>query len=319
MNKLNLICFIGLYVLCVQLHADDYLDMYALEEEQSTLDAKDEAVLSRLSALEQKTLSGNAFNPGQVQFTFGAGVPTIVCALLELSDILLEKGERIFNVHLGDTARWSIDTMVSGNGENRTEHIIVKPLDSGLKTTLVIATDRRTYHIRLKSSVHDFMPQISFVYPNEGLFMRNGGFRHTPSEDKGFDYSIARAAPYDKATTKVSYETSYRRGETKSAPQSGSRNYAYDIYGDDRLIPVNAYDDGVNTYIQMDPSLKHQDLPALMRVNVKEGLFFDDEALSAVNFKLEGNTFVVFGLYEHLRLVDDSTGSTISADIRRLS
>ncbi len=319
MNKLNLICFIGLYVLCVQLHADDYLDMYAMEEEQSTLDAKDEAVLNQLSALEQKSLSGNAFNPGEVQFTFGAGVPTIVCALLELSDILLEKGERIFNVHLGDTARWSIDTTVSGNGENRTEHIIVKPLDSGLKTTLVIATDRRTYHIRLKSSVHDFMPQISFVYPNEGIFRRNGGIRRYPAGDKSFDYSIAKAAPQESMGSTVSYETSLRgeSARTKGAPSS--RNYAYDIYGDDRLIPVNAYDDGVNTYIQMDPSLKHQDLPALMRVNKKEGLIFDDEALSAVNFKLEGNTFVVFGIYEHLRLVDDSTGSAISADIRRLS
>ena len=68
---------------------------YQLYNLQSELEQKDKKVLEKLNALDQKSMSGNVFQAGVVQFTYGTSIPTIVCAVLESTDISLEKGERI--------------------------------------------------------------------------------------------------------------------------------------------------------------------------------------------------------------------------------
>jgi type IV secretion system protein VirB9 len=61
----------------------------------------------------------------------------------EVSDIVLQPGESLISVAAGDTARWVIGDTTSGTGTTRRTHILVKPSAVGLKTNLVIATDRR--------------------------------------------------------------------------------------------------------------------------------------------------------------------------------
>src|SRR3546814_21115297 len=55
-------------------------------------------------------------------------------------------------VSAGDTVRWVIGDTTSGSGETRRVHVLVKPFAPGLTTSLVIATDRRTYHLQLEST-----------------------------------------------------------------------------------------------------------------------------------------------------------------------
>jgi len=40
-------------------------------------------------------------------------------------------------------------------------------MDVGLETSLVVTTDRRAYHIRLRSHRTEYMPQVMFAYPDE--------------------------------------------------------------------------------------------------------------------------------------------------------
>ena len=141
--------------------ADADFDNYVVENTDNYLDDKDRNTMNRLNSLNQNQMAGHSYVPGLVTFTFGDGIPTVVCAVLEITDIMLEKGERILSVQLGDTLRWNIDSAVSGDDSERVEHLIVKPQANALKTSLLIATDRRTYHIRLKSTANDFMPQVS--------------------------------------------------------------------------------------------------------------------------------------------------------------
>ena len=46
-------------------------------------------------------------------------------------------------------------------------HLIIKPLDEGLKTSLVVTTTKRTYHLLLQSSFDRFMHYVTFNYPED--------------------------------------------------------------------------------------------------------------------------------------------------------
>lgn len=75
---------------------------------------------------------------GTVQFLFGSTQPSVVCAVLQVCDIELQPGEVVSNFHAGDQVRWRIEPARSGSPEGEIEHVIVKPLDVGLRTSLII-------------------------------------------------------------------------------------------------------------------------------------------------------------------------------------
>lgn len=57
---------------------------------------------------------------------------------------------------------WNISPGISGSGDNRVTHLIIKPADAGLVSSLVIETNRRTYAIKLVSTQHEWMPLVAF-------------------------------------------------------------------------------------------------------------------------------------------------------------
>ena len=88
---------------------------------------------------------------GAIRFLHGSVQPSIVCAVMQVTDIELEPGEQINNISIGDSARWLVEPAVTGAGVAEVQHIILKPMDVGLETSLIVTTNRRTYHFRLKS------------------------------------------------------------------------------------------------------------------------------------------------------------------------
>jgi type IV secretion system protein VirB9 len=67
-------------------------------------------------------------------------------------DLELQPGERVRDLHVGDAVRWKITPAQSGPEGAETTHIVIKPMDVGLVTTMVITTDRRVYYVKLASS-----------------------------------------------------------------------------------------------------------------------------------------------------------------------
>ena len=106
---------------------------------------------------------------GVIRFLYGATQPSIVCAVLQVCDVELQPGEQVNSIHLGDTARWTVEPAVTGHGGNEVQHLIIKPMDSGLETSLMVTTDRRTYHLRLRSHRTEYMPRVAFTYPDEAM------------------------------------------------------------------------------------------------------------------------------------------------------
>lgn len=98
---------------------------------------------------------------GKVVFLFGQVQPSVVCSPLHVCDIELEPGEIVRDVLLGDTVRWKVEPATSGAPGGQAVHLIVKPSEAGLVTSMVVTTSRRTYHIQLKSHATQYMARVS--------------------------------------------------------------------------------------------------------------------------------------------------------------
>src|SRR5256886_14401556 len=88
------------------------------------------------------------------------------------TDIALQEGEQLVGsapLAAGDTVRWIIGDTESGTGRTKRVHIEVKPTRPDLVTNLVINTDRRTYHLELRSTAKAYMASRSWQYPQEQL------------------------------------------------------------------------------------------------------------------------------------------------------
>ena len=308
-----------------------FCSSYSAFADNVDLDDRDLKTLSKLDLLDAKQVAGTAYKAGLVTFAYGSGIPTVVCALLELTDLAFEKGESILSVQLGDSVRWNIESAISGSANDSVEHLIVKPLEAGLKTSMLITTDRRTYHIRLKSTEADFMPAVVFSYPNSLKLPSKKHYgddsylqytsNYESNEDHN-DYSETNSSLKNYSSVQnVSYEGNSRPALNVAATYNDStqrRNYNYSVDGDSKIIPQNVYDDGKRTFIVMNNPINSSYLPVLQEISSESFLFFGEDKTNTINFTYFDNTFVVDGIYSHLRLISKNREEKQSADVVRL-
>ena len=144
-------------------HADDLADRH-FSNNNPTLTPQEKAAIDLRSAGKPVAESN-----GAIKFLYGAQQLSIVCAVLQVCDVALQAGEQINSINLGDTDRWTVEPAITGSGAGEVQHLIIKPMDVGLETSLVVPTNRRTYHFRLRSHRTQYMPQVSFTYPEDAL------------------------------------------------------------------------------------------------------------------------------------------------------
>lgn len=308
-----------------------FFSSYSAFADNVDLDDRDLKTLSKLDLLDAKQVAGTAYKAGLVTFAYGSGIPTVVCALLELTDLTFEKGESILSVQLGDSVRWNIESAISGSANDSVEHLIVKPLEAGLKTSMLITTDRRTYHIRLKSTEADFMPAVVFSYPNslklpsKKHYGDDSYLQYTSNYDSNEDhndYSKTNSSLKNYSSVQnVSYEGNSRPALNVAATYNDNtqrRNYNYSVDGDSKIIPQNVYDDGKRIFIVMNNPINSSYLPVLQEISSESFLFFGEDKTNTINFTYFDNTFVVDGIYSHLRLISKNGEEKQSADVVRL-
>ena len=308
-----------------------FCSSYSAFADNVDLDDRDLKTLSKLDLLDAKQVPGTAYKAGLVTFTYGFGIPTVVCALLELTDLAFEKGESILSVQLGDSVRWNIESAISGSANDSVEHLIVKPLEAGLKTSMLITTDRRTYHIRLKSTEADFMPAVVFSYPNNLKLPSKKHYgddsylqytsNYVSNEDHNDNSETNSSLKNYSSVQNVSYEGNSRPALNVAATYNDStqrRNYNYSVDGDSKIIPQNVYDDGKRTFIVMNNPINSSYLPVLQEISSESFLFFGEDKTNTINFTYFDNTFVVDGIYSHLRLISKNGEEKQSADVVRL-
>lgn len=272
----------ALLCLCQPAHADSAYEAYAQLSNQDYLTAENFEALQKLEAVNAKGfaghgLSGSVRRPGEVVFAYGTSRPEIICQVLELTDIGFKPGEIINSVQIGDGARWSVQSALSGTPQGQQQHLIVKPFDSGLKTWLLVTTNERTYHLALKSSIEGFMPMVRFAYPEDAI--------------KALNAKAVQEADYKKRNTIAGTNVTVDK-----------LNFNYELDGDEELKPLRVFNDGAKTFIELKPGLSGKKLPALLVVNQEGGLFSEDK-LSIANYRVSGARFILDGVPSHLRLI----------------
>jgi P-type conjugative transfer protein TrbG len=214
---------------------------------------------------------------GAIKYLFGAQQPSIVCAVLQVCDVELQQGEQVNSINLGDIARWSVDPAITGSGATEVQHLIIKPHDVGLETSLVVTTNRRTYHFRLRSHRTEFMPRVSFTYPEEAL------------------------SKWDAIKMREAKEK-----QERTIPQTneylGDLSFAYTLSGSARWKPIRVYNNGVKTIIQMPSAMAQTEAPVLLIVRKSGGLFTEDET-AKVNYRIQGDRYIVDTVFDKAILI----------------
>lgn len=215
---------------------------------------------------------------GAVLFTYGATQPSIVCAPLTVCLLKLEPGERVLphGLQNGDTTRWKITPTVSGSDQTI---LVIKPTDADLRTTLAVMTNKRVYSVRLVSvqSESRSMAVSEFRYPEE-------------TEAAWRDY----------------YAKEKETKENNTLPNGrniAQLDFNYKIHGDHvSWRPMRAYNDGVHTFIQFPNQMRSQDAPSLLTL-AHDGTWFSSPTGQIVNYRKEGDTYVVDKLFDRAELV----------------
>ena len=183
----------------------------------------------------------------------------------EVTDIALEAGERLVGsgpVAAGDTVRWVVGDTESGTGPTKRVHILVKPTRPDLVTNLIINTDRRTYHLELRSAEKTYMASVSWAYAQDQLIALHR--RNTAAD---------AAAPI------------------AAGVDINALNFRYRIEGDNPAWrPLRAFDDGRQVFIEFPRRIGQGEMPPLWVIGAEGGA-------ELVNYRVQDHHMIVDRLF----------------------
>jgi type IV secretion system protein VirB9 len=204
-------------------------------------------------------------------FTDGA-LYQVYAAPGRVTVVSLQPGEELVTVAAGDTVRWIVGDTSSGAGAELRVNVLVKPTRSGLKTNLVVTTNRRTYLLELTSTEKAWMASVSWDYPKDRML------------------ALQRQSQAAQATAPVDTGLSLEKIRFRYAVSGSNPPWK----------PLRAFDDGEKVYIQFPAGIAQGELPPLFVIGAQ-----GDGQL--VNYRFRSPYYIVdrlFGAAE-LRLGGD--------------
>jgi type IV secretion system protein VirB9 len=199
---------------------------------------------------------------------------------LRVCDIRLEPGEKAAEApFVSDSERWMLGAGVSYENGVAVQHIYVKPVERGLEASLIINTDKRTYHLILKSFTDIFMPMVRWRYPSAGLPENYAAPAGGNAESAGRPGTAAAAAETDAGVD----------------PRFLSFNYrvVYGLFNKPKWLPKLVYDDGKKTYVTFPEDVLQSELPAVfenrsdvVNYRVVRNIVIIDKLIEAVTVKM---------------------------------
>lgn len=146
-----------------------------------------------------------------------------------LSTILLEPGEAVVTVAAGDTTRWMVEETTSGDLADPRALLLIKPTRAGIRTNIVLATDRRTYLIEaIAIEGRAYSAQTAWRYPGDAA--RNN-------------------APATSSIALDALNFRYRIDTVRGQPP--------------HWRPVRVFDDGRRTYVEFPLDISTSEAPPL--------------------------------------------------------
>ncbi|MER9002634.1 P-type conjugative transfer protein TrbG [Mesorhizobium sp. M0862] len=218
------------------------------------------------AAARMQPVRDGFINAMQVYPFVAGALYQVYAAVGQITDVALQPGEQFVGsgpVAAGDTVRWLIGDTESGSGATRQIHILVKPTRADLTTNLVINTDRRTYHMELRSTEKTYMASVSWQYPQDQLI------------------ALHRQNTEAQAAQPVA-----------TGVDLAAINFRYAIDGDRApWRPLRAFDDGRQVFIEFPRGIGQGEMPPLFVVG-PEG-----KTSELVNYRVRGNHMIVDRLF----------------------
>jgi type IV secretion system protein TrbG len=250
---------------------------FAMKNVALTPTALDAVALAKLLVNEKNSPTRSA--DGRVIYIYGVGLPTVVCAPLRVCSLELQAGEHILGEpQIGDSVRWEVTPATTGTDVNAVPVLVLKPKMSGLDTTMLVMTDKRTYYVRLISKPEEFIARTAFSYSDDEhvewkIFLAE---QERVRKERIASSQIATTAT--AAIDKLYFDYSIK-------PSKGAA----------MIMPDRVMDDGEKTYIQMPAVAVHRELPAL----VIQGPTGNE----MVNYRVKDNTYIVDRLFDRAALL----------------
>jgi type IV secretion system protein VirB9 len=199
----------------------------------------------------------------------------VVCKMLSLTVIQLENGEVPIGVpYLSDTLRWELtgDVWRTVDGLS-VQLVMIKPLEPGLTTNMILVTNQRIYQFVLTSTRDSYMPMVKFRYP-----LAQNRF--------------------------ITAETLRRQEEQndREADEGYFLSYNYKIVSGWFLTgwfkpqwqPTEAWDDGHKTYVRLPRGVLQKEYPVIfeksnyiVNYRVNENIIIMDKLINNVTLRLD--------------------------------
>ncbi|MDR1107113.1 MAG: TrbG/VirB9 family P-type conjugative transfer protein [Treponema sp.] len=201
---------------------------------------------------------------------------------LRASDIRLEPGEQALEApFISDSARWMLGAGVSREAGLPVQHIYVKPTEISIEASLIINTDKRVYHIILKSFRDVHMPMVRWRYPETGMPHNFISSPETRTPGAAADAAM-EIAGIDPRFLSFNYRIGYRLGRKP------------------KWLPVLVYDDARKTYITFPEQVLQLELPAvfenrndIINYRVVENLIIIDKLIEKITVKIEKISIII--------------------------
>ncbi|MNJ34369.1 Conjugal transfer protein [compost metagenome] len=213
----------------------------------------------------------DGFVGGMQVFAWSPGrVFEIWTAPLRVTTLTLGEGETLAAKAAGDTVRWQIGETSSGAGAGQRTHVLLKPLERGLETNLVLTTSRRVYLLNLKSgSAEAFNAAVAWDYADDDAAE---GRKGAVTEERSVAEPLV--TPQGPLDARYRIEPRGRRA---------------------RWTPSSVFNDGLRTFIAFDADLEVDEAPVLF-------VLTPDGEAQLVNYRQQGGLFVVDRVFDRAEL-----------------
>lgn len=229
-----------------------------------TVAAAPTATLAEANAEARRRPDAQSFVDARQVYNYApGGLYELYAAPEFLSTILLEEGETLQATAAGDTTRWMVEAVPAAGGIEGRTLVLVKPTRAGIRTNIVLVTDRRTYLIEAVAlpnaggRAQTYSAQIAWRYP-EIAGQRSAG------------PSVAINA------LNLRYAIRVERGRRPA------------------WTPERVFDDGRRTFIEFSQAIATTDQPPLFVIG--------PEGPELVNYRVVGHRYVVDRLMDRAEL-----------------
>lgn len=233
---------------------------------RATPPADGRAAIAQANAQARAASTADGFEGGVQMFGYEPGrIYEVWSAPYRVTTLTLAPGETVTSKAAGDTVRWQIGETTSGSGAAQRTHVLLKPLEAGLETNLVLTTSQRVYMLMLRSGAGEaFNAAVAWRYPDPPL-----------------------AAAPEPLTPLVPVALQPERLDSRYKIEPRGRR--------PRWTPSAVFSDGARTFITLSPAAAIDEAPVLF-------VLAPDGEAQVVNYRQQGGMLVVDRVFDRAEL-----------------